>query len=88
MLARPFKLAADHLVQIHEQVNSLRQEILVAEHIPSNQGFVSLGFEGKFRLFVAAKGLKNSSWTLTRSLGRLSVIVIRPSPTSLLPTQL
>src|SRR6266478_9809244 len=36
-------------------------------------------------VFVAAKGFRNSSLILTSSLGRLSVIVMRPSPTLLLP---
>src|SRR4051812_12628642 len=36
---------------------------------------------------VEANGLMNSSLMRTRSLGRLSVIVIRPSPTFLSPTQ-
>src|SRR6266404_215558 len=35
---------------------------------------------------VPAKGFTNSSLTWIRSLGRLSTIVIRPSPTSRLPT--
>src|SRR5438093_10462820 len=36
-------------------------------------------------VLVAAKGFTNSSLILTSSLGRLSVIVMRPSPTLLLP---
>src|SRR6267142_2007157 len=38
-------------------------------------------------VFVASKGFRNSSLILTSSLGRLSVIVMRPSPTLLLPAQ-
>ena len=38
-------------------------------------------------VFVAAKGLRNSIRQRTSSPGRLSVIVIVPSPTSLLPAQ-
>src|SRR5438445_13642012 len=36
-------------------------------------------------VLVAAKGFTNSSLILTSSLGRLSVIVMRPSPTLLFP---
>src|ERR1043165_33103 len=36
---------------------------------------------------VEAKGFRNSSLIRTRSVGRLSVSVIRPSPTFELPTQ-
>ena len=38
-------------------------------------------------VLVTVKGLINSSLMTTKSPGRLSVIVMRPSPTCLLPSQ-
>ena len=45
------------------------------------------GLKVKVAVLVAAMGFRNSRRIVMRSVGLLSVIVILPSPTCLLPTQ-
>jgi hypothetical protein len=79
------KLTANHFVYVHEQLDSLGHEIVLAGHAPYHRGLVASGWRVNSVVLVAANGLKNSRLILIRSLGQLSVIAIRPSPTSLLP---
>jgi len=66
------ELAADHLIHVHEQADSLGDEFIFAGHAPRHGGLIALGLKVNSAVWVAAKGFRNSSLILIRSLGPLT----------------
>jgi|GEM_PF-6259665 len=84
MLARPFSIDR----HVHKQADCLGYKIVFTFHAPRHGGLIARRLECELRGVGGSKGFKNSSLILIKSLGRLSVIVMLPSPTSLFPAHL
>jgi hypothetical protein len=76
---------AHHLVHVHHEARGFRDEIVFHRHGPGDFGAGARRTEDEVRRVGAIQGLKNSNLKRTSSLGRLSVIVMRPAPTLALP---